>query len=107
MDWERVRQTDYLIPNKVLARLTGLRWLKIHSSFEDRQNAFIWSFIQESVSPVRRLTHVSLSSECWGLYLKHVFEYLDVPSPKELDLDGVSEAKDGAFILRDKVRLST
>ena len=102
----RKKEIDYWYTNRILYRLTKLRSLNIHGGFEAPQNQFTWTFISQAASPIRGLAHLRLSRESWGLCLKNVFEHLGVISLKKLELDGVSEPRDGASLLEDEVRFS-
>ena len=93
---------DFRVLEDLAWWLTQTRCLSVHGGFE-RHTAYTWKFVRDAVSQWRALEHLSLSRQCWGLYLDPILEHLDAPSLKTLDLHGISAAKYGYALLHPKV----
>jgi F-box-like len=95
---------DYSIASDLAAELKHVRCLKIHGGFEEVHNESMWTFVRSAVQNMQGIQHLSLSRQCWGLYLKPIIENVHLPKLRKLYLHGISGTQDArAVILGSKV----
>jgi F-box-like len=102
-----IEMEDFSIANDFVSWLTKVRCLKIQGGFEGKHNEHTWTFIRNGVRHMRELEHLSISRGGWGLYLRPIMEWIDIPSLRKLEVYGVSETEDGAVVLEPKVLQSS
>ena len=89
---------------QVASWLKNVRCLSIHGGFDGEQNVLTWLSIRTFARFLRRLTHLSICRCSWGLHLTPMMELIQFPSLKRLRVDGISETKHKAVVLKPEVR---
>lgn len=112
----RARGKDsYLVAEDLADWLTRTKRLSIHGGFSDLHepdgtrvvtNKHTWSLLRRIAANFTDLEHLSISRECWGLYVPSILQCFNCPKLKVLNVNGISEWKDGSVELEREVRES-